>query len=142
MEAIPELDEQSNTFVKETKDVQNERRKAALILERHDEIVDILELPQLIDTCVRNGYYQEAMDLATHTSSLLQQFSDIQIIKEIEAEAKIAMQLMQAQLLSQLREFVKLPTLFKAVNFLRKSEIMDEPSFLLRSFLPIVQKSW
>lgn len=131
MDAIPELDEQAKIFMKGTEGVQDERRKAALVLEHHDEIVDILELPQLIDTCVRNGYYQEAMDLATHASSLLQQFPDIQVIKDIDAEARLAMQFMQAQLLAQLREPVKLPALFKAVNFLRKSEIMDEPSLAL-----------
>ena len=131
MDAIPVLDDQASSFIQETKGVQDERKKAALVLDHHDEIVDILELPQLIDTCVRNGYYQEAMDLAAHASSLLQQFPDIQIIKEIEAEARVSMQFMQLQLLAQLRESAKLPTLFKAINFLRKSEILDEPGLAL-----------
>ncbi|TDL21007.1 Dor1-domain-containing protein [Rickenella mellea] len=125
--ALPDLESKAREFTAVTKDIQAERQKANLLIEQHDKLVDILEIPQLIDTCVRNGYYQEAMDLSAHARSLAVRFPDIDVVRGIEAEVDQAMRIMLAQLLSLLREPVKLPALFKATNFLRKMEVLDEP---------------
>ena len=117
---LPDLDASCHTFTLTARPILAERTKAALVLENHDKLMDILEIPQLIDTCVRNGAYQDASDLASHTTNLVKRFPDVSIIRSVEEEVKHAIRTMMAQLLTVLREPVKLPALHTAVKFLRK----------------------
>lgn len=117
---LPGLDASCRTFTLTARPILAERSKAALVLENHDKLVDILEIPQLIDTCVRNGAYQDASDLAEHTTNLAKRLPDVSIIRSVEEEVKHAIRAMMAQLLAVLREPVKLPALHTAIKFLRK----------------------
>ncbi|KAG8968430.1 hypothetical protein FRC03_007372 [Tulasnella sp. 419] len=124
--SVPELESRCKEFVKETRDIQVERRKLTTVAEQSEKLLDILEIPQLIDTCVRNGYYQEALDLSAHMDTLVDRFPNIPIIRSIQVEVSQSINQMHAQLLQMLQEPVKLPSLTKAVDFLRKMGILDE----------------
>jgi hypothetical protein len=75
-ESLPALENAAKEF-KETSglEVLSERTKARVVLEQHDKLRDLLDVPVLIDTCVRNGIYAEALSLASHASSSLASFS-------------------------------------------------------------------
>lgn len=111
--------------------MRHERRKVTTVLEQHEKLLDVLEIPQLIDTCVKNGYYQEALDLANHTQTLVKRFPDIPIVRSVEVEVAGSISQMHTQLLQLLQEPAKLPSLFKAVNFLRRMAILGEEELAL-----------
>jgi hypothetical protein len=125
IEAIPALEDECRQFGKGTSEIQTARKKAVLLQEHEDKLLDVLEIPQLMETCVRNGYYQEALELSTHVSTLREKHHAI-IIHDVADEANGILQLMTAQLLGVLREPVKLPALIKAVGYLRKLQDLDD----------------
>ncbi|WWC98851.1 hypothetical protein V866_005744 [Kwoniella sp. B9012] len=124
--AIPSLEDECKTFTSTTSSIQNIRGKATLVQEHQDKLLDLLELPQLMETCVRNGYYQEAMELLNHCHSLSNKYPKVALVQDVNREVEGILQLMLAQLLALLREPVKLPALVKTVSFLRRLDAMDE----------------
>ncbi|ANB15564.1 Cog8p [Sugiyamaella lignohabitans] len=93
-----------------------------LLLRNLEKIQDILELPSLTLTCVRNGFYSEALDLASHARRLGIRFNNIKIIQKVQEETEQIMKVMLLQLLKLLRETAKLPTLVKIISYLRRMQ--------------------
>lgn len=44
-------------------------------------LLEVLEVPQLMDTCVRNGIYDEALDLQAFVSRLALLHPDIPVVR-------------------------------------------------------------
>lgn len=126
LDAVPALEDECRTFVKSTSGVQNTRAKAALVQEHQDKLFDLLEIPQLMDTCVRNGYYQEALELGAHAEQLVARYPGIELVQDVAKEVEGVFQLMLVQLLALLREPIKLPALVKTVSYLRRLKSIDE----------------
>lgn len=118
--SVPSLEAECRAFADSSIAIQRERRKAIIVQEHQDKLLDVLEIPRLMDTCVRNGYYTEALELEAHARDLVQRYGDIPLVQDVAHQVERVRQLMLAQLLALLREPVKLPTLVKAVNFLRR----------------------
>ncbi|KAG8721048.1 hypothetical protein FRC08_016168 [Ceratobasidium sp. 394] len=129
--ALPDLESQCRIFAASTREIQQSRSRASLVLEQHDKLLDVLTIPQLIDTCARNGHYAEALDLAAHASNLATRFPDIQAICDVAAEAEVCVRTIRASLLMSLREPAKLPALAKAVNLLRRMKALEESQLAL-----------
>ncbi|KAI0931194.1 hypothetical protein AcV5_005263 [Taiwanofungus camphoratus] len=129
--SLPALEGSARTFAQDTREIQKERRKAALVLEHHDKLHDVLSLPVLLDSCIRNHNYTEALLLADHATALSQRFPSNSLIQSVKSECDARVQAMLGQLLHMLSEQAKLPALFRAVGFLRKMEVLEEEELAL-----------
>jgi len=120
IDSLQPLSDQCTAFAHATQPILADRRRATLLLDHHDKLQDLLELPQLLTTCIVNSSYQDALDLIAHARTLAGRFPDVAVVQDVRAEVEHAARVMAAQLLGVLREPAKLPVLFRAVNFLRR----------------------
>ena len=49
----------------------------------HFRLLEVLELPQLAETCVRNGHYEEALELKQYVTRLNKKLGSIPIVAEV-----------------------------------------------------------
>ncbi|KAI5995359.1 Dor1-like family-domain-containing protein [Pisolithus marmoratus] len=142
--ALPALDDAARVFrEKSGPSVIEERQKTRVVLEQQDKLRDLLDIPILIDTCVRNGLYSEALTLSAHATSVLTALctlnstggsisSSLQLARSLQSEVASSLHSMRLLLLGTLFEPPKkLPALWKAAQFLRRMQAMPEDELAL-----------
>ncbi|KAG5644156.1 hypothetical protein DXG03_009051 [Asterophora parasitica] len=127
--SLPALQDATAAWNTRTSHVLAERSKARQVLDHHDRIKDLLDIPLFIDSCVRNAYFQEALALAAHVAAMAAKPGAPLLVLSVHAEVQAAVAQMLVVLLQTLNEpGRKLPALWKAVNFLRKMDAFGSDS--------------
>lgn len=70
IEKLPSLTGKCEKFIKTSSEIATSRRLNSLTLRRNAQLLEILELPQLMDTCIYQGKYEEALELAAHVQRM------------------------------------------------------------------------
>ena len=74
-------------------------------LSNHATLLDLLEVPQLQDTCIRHGNYDEALDLESFVGKLaVSHANDVPAVRALGDSAKDSSDVMLAQLLGRLEK--------------------------------------
>ena len=93
------------------------REMSKNLLANHDRLLEILEMPSLVSTCVRNGYFSEAIQLSTLVKRLATlHYTNLPLVQELAAQVEIAMSEMTVRLVGLLREPLKLPSALKVYS--------------------------
>lgn len=110
-------------------------------LQSHLQLLELLEVPQLIEACTRNGFYDEALELAHFIHGLERRQllasevkqSDAQgtgVIRSIVSEIDVILEHLMQQLLLQLTEVTALPKQIQIIGILRKIDSLTIDRFL------------
>ncbi|KAF9304264.1 conserved oligomeric Golgi complex component [Mortierella antarctica] len=119
-DTIPAFASTLTSFSSNVADILQRQHVYNSILASHSQLLEVLEIPVLMETCVRNGYYHEALELAAHVQRLVIRYPGLKIIQEIDSKVSQGKEMMLVQLLAQLREPIKLPVALRIISFLRR----------------------
>lgn len=129
---IPKLSSGCTEFLDSAQDILEERKMNQTLLANHSTLLDLLEIPQLMDTCVRNGNYDEALDLEAFVSRLSKMHADIPVIQALTAEVKQTTQTLLSQILQKLRSNIQLPECLRIIAHLRRIGVFSESEMRLQ----------
>lgn len=81
IENIPKFEEACKTFAEESSNINDLRKSTSLTLTKNAQLLEILELPQLMNSFINDGLYEDALELASHVRKLYNKHPDIPIFK-------------------------------------------------------------
>ncbi|KAL1522175.1 hypothetical protein AB1Y20_021814 [Prymnesium parvum] len=96
------------------------REQHALLLEQLPGVVEVLEQPQLMDACVRNGMIDEALELEAAVRSAALLHADVPLLVRTAADVSAQLLSLRDALLAQLCAPLKLPAALSCVGYLRR----------------------
>lgn len=129
-----------DAYVKHSKDCQRKRDANRTLLAQHGTLLELLELPQLIDTCIRNANFDEALDLLAFVQKLGIIHSEAAVVQQLLQDVKACRALLLEQQVTRLSGNVTLPDCLRSVSYLRRMAVFSEPE-LRYKFLEC-RESW
>ncbi|OAY78611.1 Conserved oligomeric Golgi complex subunit 8 [Ananas comosus] len=132
IEEIPNLTSGCSEFLESAQQILEERKLNQTLLANHTTLLDLLEIPQLMDTCIRNGNYDEALDLEAFVSKLSKLHSELPVIQALAADVRKTTQSMLSHLLQKLRSNIQLPECLRIVAHLRRIGVFNESELRLQ----------
>lgn len=78
---LPALSDRCEGFLKDSAELSEQRRLNSITLQKNAQLLEVLELPQLMERCIREGRYEEALELAAYATRLGQHQGHIPVVK-------------------------------------------------------------
>ncbi|XP_044499446.1 conserved oligomeric Golgi complex subunit 8 [Mangifera indica] len=122
----PKLTSGCTEFIESAEQILEKRKMNQTLLANHSTLLDLLEIPQLMDTCVRNGNYDEALDLEAYVCKLSTMHPKLPIIQALASEVRQTTQSLLSQLLQKLRSNIQLPECLRIIGYLRRIGVFSE----------------
>mmetsp|Transcript_23886 Transcript_23886/g.28889 ORF Transcript_23886/g.28889 Transcript_23886/m.28889 type:complete len:566 (+) Transcript_23886:343-2040(+) len=126
LDGLPALSSGCEEFSKGAEKITATRNLNRTMASCHSRLLELLEVPQLMDTCVRNGNYDEALDLEAFMGKLAVLHSELPVVQGLVKEVKGISQSMQLQLLNRLKSAIQLPECLRVIGYLRRMAVFSE----------------
>ncbi|KAJ8976137.1 hypothetical protein NQ317_018109 [Molorchus minor] len=132
LDDIPKFEQKCCDFGEKSSEINNLRKLNSLTLTKNAQLLEILELPQLMNSFITDALYEDALELAFYVRKLYSKHPEIPIFKSILDDVNKAWLLMLHQLLSQLRQDLSLPKCLQIVSHLRRMEVFTESELRIK----------
>ncbi|KAH9516780.1 conserved oligomeric Golgi complex component [Dermatophagoides farinae] len=139
--SIPEFKNQCATFSDNTKQISNRWNNVSLMLSKYPQLIEFMEIPQLLNNCIRTFYYDDAIMICDFVTKLCSKHSnDASIFRNMLYEVDKCKDIMVAQMIRELSGNILLPTCMKMIKYLRQIDRFTEDqlriNFLTRHLVP------
>lgn len=121
---LPALDAHLTEFSKKyhkSSPVLQERTRKHTLARTFPKLLDILELPTLLQSAISSSNPSLALDIHSHVRRLYQLYPTTPIIASVTRECDALLQVLNTQLLTTLRGPLKLPAAIKTIGYLKRT---------------------
>merc|ERR1719277_2596468 len=107
-------------------------RRTALrsVLQQHSGLLELLELPQLLDACIRNHMYDESLELLAYCSNIFRahesRTEEIAVLTTLREQVAVQRANLHGSLVAQLKTDIHLPACVRVIGFLRRMQRHSE----------------
>jgi hypothetical protein len=138
---LPVVTDACNMFQQNGANILKSYKRNRQTLQHHIQLLELLEIPQLMDTCVRNEWYDQALDLVLFAATLERRHPEnhsqrtpdpgeparegYKIVKDIVAAVRTTAAMMRGRLLQQLQSQILLPACLQIVGCLRRLDLSE-----------------
>lgn len=131
-DVISSLCDSISSFSDSAQEINIKWKTTSNLLLKHQELLEFLELPSLIESCVKTGCYEEALKLFLHVSRIYEKNCSIPLINCVYQEAAKIRDSLSVTLLNELKKPCQLPTCIKLVSLIKKLALFDEVGIRLK----------
>ncbi|KAL4458513.1 hypothetical protein ABPG75_013378 [Micractinium tetrahymenae] len=131
---LPKLQAACDRFRQDAAAIATKRADTRQLYGAHPTVLEILEVPQLMDTCCRSGNFDEALDLRAFVNKVAVMHGELPVVQRLVAEVASVSADMLEQLLQRLQGAIQLPECLRIIGYLRRLAAFPEPE-LRRAFL-------
>ncbi|KAK8800477.1 hypothetical protein JH06_0992 [Blastocystis sp. subtype 4] len=130
---IPTVEYSCKSFTKELESTYVKYNQSKKALKYHSQLLELLEMPQLMDTCIRNNLHEEGLVLLRHANSLYtEHFSEQSpesitphsgsaVILSIFKDMKAVGEQQEALLIRELETDITVPRCIEILNYLEEN---------------------
>lgn len=131
---LPKLQAACDRFRHDAAAIATKRADNRQLYSTHPTVLEILEVPQLMDTCCRSGNFDEALDLRAFVNKVSVMHGELPVVQRLVAEVAGVSGDMLEQLLQRLQGAIQLPECLRVIGYLRRLAAFPEAE-LRRAFL-------
>lgn len=121
---FPDMSVKCDEFLKKAKEIKGWRRVNTLCLTKHSSVLQILEVVQLLETVIKDGMYEEALQLAAFVRRMAKTHQNVPILQEIVADIEKIWWILLCRLVGQLRSDLPLPKCLQVMGHLRRMDVL------------------
>ena len=135
LQDLPNVASSCENFAQKSQDSSQQRAVNRLTMQHYPQLLELLEVPQLLENCVRGRHYEKALELQQFARRTLTAHPNIAVLQEIVKDTMRSTELMREQIQSQLSSECDMETTIKAVEYLRRLESDPDELELRKRFL-------
>jgi hypothetical protein len=107
-------------------DLAEKHRVRRRTLLQHSSLLELLELPSLMDACVRSNLYEEALSIASFANTLERRHTDKNpVVMRVIGQIRSRQSDLRRHLLFRLKQSVTMPQCLEVVTALRRLNSID-----------------
>ncbi|CAG9765488.1 unnamed protein product [Ceutorhynchus assimilis] len=129
---LPKFQQECGRFSEATAQISHLRKLNSLTLSKNAQLLEILELPQLMNSFISDQLYDDALELANYVQKICNKHIDIEIFKSILQDVNKLWLKMLLQLLNELKSDINLPKCLQIVGHLRRMKVFNEIELQLK----------
>ena len=117
---VPNLHAASSHVEQHAREMEALRKDTHTTAKKHSQLLELLEVPQIMDTAVRNEYWEEALELSAFARKMQTRFGSIPLMKSVQQSVERSEGLMMQLLLNKLQSQIQLPVCLQVIGVLRR----------------------